>query len=135
MVAGCGSSSTRTVTAVPAVTPSTTARTVTLRAAPGPTRCTDYLYRHSALVTFSSQTVEVRAACRSWISVNAKEGQYWIEAADGQAPLPAGVRRVCTLETLKGRVTAVVDARPGEIFGRAACIGLEAAGWTERIAG
>jgi hypothetical protein len=117
---------------LPSVTATTTARTVTLRAAPAPTHCTDYLYGHSALVTFSSRTVEVSPVCRSWISVNAKEGQHWIEAADGQAPMPTGLRTVCTLDTRKGRITAVVEARLGEIFGRAACAGLRSAGWTER---
>ena len=88
------------------------------------------------MVTFSSQSVDVSAACRRWITVNARQGERWTEGgANGQTPLPAGVRQVCTLETLKGRVTAVVDARPGEIFGRAACAGLKSAGWTERKAG
>lgn len=132
LIAGCGSSGTRTVTAVPTVTATTTARTVTLRASAAPTRCTDYLHGQSAVVTFSSQSVDVRAACRSWVSVNAREGQDWIEAAAGsQVPLSSGLKRVCTLETREGRITAVVNARPNEVFGRAACAGLMSAGWTQ----
>lgn len=135
-VAGCGGGGTRTVTAVPPVTTTTAVRTVTIHASPRPTRCTDYLYGHSALVTFSSPSADVSAVCRSWITVNAREGEYWIEAsADGKVSSPAGVRRVCTLETRKGRLGAEVDARPGDIFGRAACAGLLTAGWTERPAG
>jgi hypothetical protein len=114
------------------VTGTTTAHTVTLRASPGPTRCTDYLHGHSTLVTFSSQNANVRAVCRSWISVNAKEKENWIEAANGQPPALAGLKTVCTLDTRKGRLTAVVEALPREVFGRAACAGLRSAGWTQR---
>jgi hypothetical protein len=134
-VAGCGGSSTRTVTAVAPVTTTTAVRTVRIHASPRPTGCTDYLYGHSALVTFSSQSADVSAVCRSWVTVNAREGEYWIEAsADGKASSPAGVRRVCSLETRKGRLDADVNAQPGDIFGRAACAGLLSAGWTERPA-
>src|SRR5205807_3278741 len=132
LAAGCGSSSTRTVTTVPAVTTTTASRTVTVRTSTAPTRCTDYLYGHSALVTFSSQSGDVAAVCRSWIKVNAREGQVWIEAAPGQAPAPSGATEVCALEIRKGAIEAVVEARASDVFGPAACAGLMSAGWKKR---
>src|SRR5947209_6985243 len=134
LLVGCGSSSTRTVTSVPPVTTTTASRTVTIGASSAPTRCTDYLYGHSALVTFSSRSADVTAVCRSWIKVNARERQYWIQAAPGQAPSPAEVKRVCALQARKGRLTALVDSRPDDVYGRAACSGLISAGWVQQKA-
>jgi hypothetical protein len=107
---------------------------VTLGASSGPTQCTAYLSGHSTLVTFSSQSADVSAVCRSWITVNEREGQRWTKAVSGRGPRPAGVRTACTLETRQGRLSVVVEDLPGEIFGRAACAGLLSAGWTERQA-
>lgn len=131
LLTGCGGS-TRTVTAVRTATTTTAAKTVTIHRSSAPTSCTDYLYGHSALVSFSSASADVTAVCQSWIRVNAREGQSWIQASPGQAPAPTGSRQVCALQIQKSRLTAVVRAQPGDIYGPAACAGLRSAGWRKR---
>jgi hypothetical protein len=132
LIAGCGGGGTRTVTAVS--TPTTTTA-VRLRPSPAPTRCTDYLYDHAAIVTFSSRTVDVTSACDSWIKVNAGQGQYWVRLANGaQQAFPHGLKRICTLEIHNGQITAAVDDNSREVFGQASCSALISAGWVQQHA-
>jgi len=130
LASGCGGSSTTTVTAV-APPPTTTSGTFTLHPSSTATRCTDYLYQHAARITFYSHSFDVSSACRSWVVVNARQGQYWVQTS--KAPSSRSrLSTVCTLEIRQGRVIAVVVDSRDEVFGQAACTGLISAGWVEQ---
>jgi hypothetical protein len=133
LLAGCGASGTsQTASGTPA---SSATSGFTMPASATPTQCTACLYGHAAQVTFSSQTLDVAPACKSWARTNGEQGQYWVlVASPASAPSPSDLTTVCNLQNEQDNVNAVVDDDGSATYGQAACSGLVSAGWLESSA-
>ena len=138
---GCGSA-TETVTATvsqPQAAPSPATQSQSTATAsyimpvdPGGSGCSVQLSQHTAIVIWTSPSLQVQPACSSWIHVQAETGLLWAETSLPAGGPPAmGDSQVCQLTSDDKRATAFVWDSGSAMYGQAACTSLIAAGWSE----
>jgi hypothetical protein len=134
--AGCGTTTTHVIETVVTAQPTTTTSpsvTFSMPPTPGGSSCAIQLSGHTAIVIFTSRSVDVSSACQTLIQVQASEGQLWsLGSLPAGGPPAMGDSQVCSLTDSSGDAQAVVWDSGGATYGQGECTSLISGGWTEQ---